>query len=429
MSEKINLHLKDALTLPGAIIDFRIYDGTVFSSLITAAKEKNKKVYGLDTFVGLDNPNVHDLKNPNPIEIKKGKYYITPSNAIAFIGNIINQDTILLKTSHYNDLDVLLPKNEKYCFAVIDLKQFSPTMKALAYIWDKMSFGGTIYIVNYNDKLRHSDSYAIYDFISKHEGQLNISKQMIVEGKREQFIAIKCYNDNKVKPEPSKNPINPKSKITIAMVLKTGGDIYNYNYVNALAKSIKKYVTIDHEIVCLTDDATGFSNYVDRVIPLANGFPTWWNKIELFKPGQFNTERVFYIDLDTIIVDNIDDIVSYDGKFSGLRDFYALHSLGSGILAWNTQYTSHIYSKFLHISNHVIETYIHGDQQWIDETKPSIEYIQDLHPNNIVSFKRHCIKEADGSIFIPKNAKIICFHGNPRPHMVQHPSIIPYWQP
>ena len=62
---KLALYLKDSLSVDGSIIDFRIYDGEKYSTLVTASNDTNKLVYGLDTFSGLDHPNIHDLNNPD----------------------------------------------------------------------------------------------------------------------------------------------------------------------------------------------------------------------------------------------------------------------------------------------------------------------------------------------------------------------------
>lgn len=418
---KLDLFLDDSLNVDGAIIDFRIYDSHVFSKLITRSSSSHKKIYGLDTMAGLDHPSEYDLLNPNINEVKYGQYKVN---------NFFKPDNprvVILKTDNYNDLHEIINPDEEFCFANIDLKQYIPTKKALNYIWDKIAYGGTIYFNEYRPSENHSAHKAIKEFITLQSNYINSTRQMMTDNGIQTFLAVKCFN-------PSKKPLipifNAMDKVSIAMVLKTGGDVYNYNYVNALAKNIKKHLTINHEIVCLTNDPTGFSSDIDRVVPLTNDYPTWWSKIELFREHQFNTKKVFYLDLDTIIVKNIDEIVSSTTRFSGLRDFYGLCSLGSGLMAWNTDYTQQIYTKFAPVSRTIIANYKEGDQKWIDEQKPSINYFQDMYPNEIVSYKRHCVDPNNpNNIIIPPAAKIICFHGNPRPHTVKHPSIIPHWQP
>jgi hypothetical protein len=372
--KKLELHLKDASRLSGSII----YFGLLHTEI------SNK------------------ISNIIPIDKNYHTWY---------------------KSHNTKELSENLPENELYCFAVIDFLDYSTTKQVLEYIWGKMSRGGTIFITNYDENSVIDHNLAVNEFIASNN-IANMSKQMMVNGIKESFLVIKAST-----PETKIDLIKTEGKITIAMVLKTGGPVYNHQYVNALARSIKNHVTVDYELVCLADDSTGIlPELVDRIIPLTNGFPTWWNKIELFKPHQFTTDRIFYIDLDTIIIDNIDNIVTFSGIFAGLCDFYGMHSLGSGLMAWNKLYTENIYMDFVVKSKDIIQNYKEGDQQWINESKPSITYFQDMHPNQIVSFKRHCMN-SNRTISIPKEAKIICFHGNPRPHTVTDPIISQHWIP
>lgn len=422
MINKMKIHLEDSFRVSGDILDCRIYDGSRFFEIINIAKHTGKKCIGLETFNGLGDPTTEDLKRPNHNEIKKGQFNILPhvANNLLSRCNVDTKYYNIFKTN-YTDLDELIP-DSTFCFVLIDLKQYKSTDAILNFIWDKMSYGGTIFILNYEPNSNHSEHKAINEFVANHADQINISRQMVVDGVLEKFSAIKCYNLNN---KPLNYTIPKKKKISVAMVLRTGGDVYNYKYVNNLARGIKNNLTVDHEIVCITDDSTGFSKDIDRVIPFSNNFPSWWGKIELFKPNQFTTDRVFYLDLDTIVVGNIDDISTNISDFSGLRDFYALHSLGSGVMSWNTSKVEHIYQNFLPRSREIITNYREGDQRWIDENLKTIDYLQDMFPNEIVSFKRHCM--VNGGITIPNKAKIICFHGNPRPHTVNDPAIKQYW--
>jgi hypothetical protein len=64
---------------------------------------------------------------------------------------------------------------------------------------------------------------------------------------------------------------------------------------------LSKHVTIDYEFLCLTNIELNC-----KTIPLEYNHWGWWNKLQLYKiPGP-----VFYMDIDTIITDNIDDILN-----------------------------------------------------------------------------------------------------------------------
>ena len=218
--------------------------------------------------------------------------------------------------------------------------------------------------------------------------------------------------------------------LTIATVLKLGGAHYDVSYVNHIANSIKEYVTVPYEFVCLTDETSGFSTNVHKIIGLEHRWEKWWSKIELFKPNKFFTDRVFYLDLDTIIVSNIDDMVSYNGDFLGLKDFYNMVSLGSGIMAWkcNSTKMNTIYTSFIRNANANIANHRYGDQEFIYPIiKRSMDFAQNLYPNRIVSYKKQCFDKHTG-ITIPEEASIVCFHGNPRPHRIDSPVIQEHWR-
>jgi hypothetical protein len=218
--------------------------------------------------------------------------------------------------------------------------------------------------------------------------------------------------------------------LTIATVLKLGGP-YDVSYVNHIANSINEHVSIPYEFVCLTDETAGFSTNVHKIIGFEHNWPKWWGKIELFKPDKFFTDRIFYLDLDTIILNNIDDIVSYDGNFCGLQDFNNLNGLGSGIMAWgcNSPNLNAIYANFMRNPTYNMTNHRYGDQEFIYRfVKRSMDGIQKLYPDRIISYKKHCINNRGNELIIPDDASIIYFHGKPRPRDVTESEITQHWK-
>jgi hypothetical protein len=127
-------------------------------------------------------------------------------------------------------------------------------------------------------------------------------------------------------------------RLTVVCVLKTGGE-YTPGHVERLREDVEANLTLDHRFVCVTDDVVTCQN-----VRLKHGWPGWWSKIELFRPGVLRGP-VLYLDLDTRIVSNIDDIAL------GHR-FTILHNMsrgkgwpGSGVMAWDAD-LSGIYQAF-----------------------------------------------------------------------------------
>lgn len=201
--------------------------------------------------------------------------------------------------------------------------------------------------------------------------------------------------------------------LTVMCVYKTGG-VYNLQDVYNLKKQVTKYLTIPHHVVCLTDDFEGVRNLGIQPIKLNHNWPGWWSKMEMFNPD-LNFPRVLYFDLDTVIIDNIDNIGKFDGKACFLSDFNRPDYLATGMMAWEVGTFSKIYELFKPDWEHHIQKYKgvgvrRGDQGFIQRIIEKNHYRwQTLFPNQIISFKKHNITD---------ETRIVCFHGKPKPRDV-----------
>lgn len=181
----------------------------------------------------------------------------------------------------------------------------------------------------------------------------------------------------------------------VACVLKSGGP-YTPEYVERLKHGVDRNLD-GHQFVCLSDVDVP----CDR-IPLAHDFPGWWSKIELFRL----CGPVLYFDLDTVITADISEIAGYEHRFTMLRDF-SKGCPASGVMAWTGDY-SYLLDDFCLSKIHRYPG--HGDQGYIGSRLKKIEYFQDLFPGQIVSRKQPEHRNS--------NERVVCFHGDPRPHVV-----------
>jgi hypothetical protein len=46
------------------------------------------------------------------------------------------------------------------------------------------------------------------------------------------------------------------------------------------------------------------------------------------------------------------------------------------------------------------------------QMRQEVDILQEMHPGEFVSYKTHCTKG------VPDGARVVCFHGRPRPHEV-----------
>jgi hypothetical protein len=134
-------------------------------------------------------------------------------------------------------------------------------------------------------------------------------------------------------------------------------------------------------------------------IHLDTGLCGWWAKLELFRLSG----PILYFDLDTVITGDLTEIAEYLHQFTMLRDFYYPDHPASGVMAWNGDYR-YLLDDYKGVSPG------HGDQGYI-ASKIQPAFFQDLFPGQIVSRKQPDLRNA--------NERVVCFHGNPRPHAVQ----------
>lgn len=195
----------------------------------------------------------------------------------------------------------------------------------------------------------------------------------------------------------------------IVTVMKTSPS-YKKEYVDLLYKQCKKYAP-DIEFICISDDVN-----VPGYKKMINDFPKWWPKVEIFNLKG----PVLYLDIDTVILNDITDIINEAKKyeFVCLRDFYKEkdnleRTVGSGIMFW-TGDMSYLYEEFIANPNEYMRICNTerwwGDQGFIEmKLKNKPVFWQDILENKIVSWKVHCRSG------IPPDAGIIAFHGKPRP--------------
>jgi len=197
--------------------------------------------------------------------------------------------------------------------------------------------------------------------------------------------------------------------LTVACVLRSGGE-YQPEHVHHLRSNVRKFLTFPHRFVCLTDTPLEDVN----CILLKHNWPGWWSKMELWRPGLFGG-TVLYLDLDTVIVSNIDDMIG-GHRFTVLRNIWAKEGderIGSGLMAWAGD-LSDLYETFAAnperwmAAEQTADNW--GDQGFIQRHTPvALTRWQDRCPGRVVGWRRDCRRG------VPKGASIVCFGGPSRP--------------
>lgn len=198
-------------------------------------------------------------------------------------------------------------------------------------------------------------------------------------------------------------------------------------YVNNLYDMVRRNLSAGYpgRFVCITDDDAGLHEDI-HIIPAPRDISGWWVKLWMFKRGLFaEGERVIFLDLDTLIIGELDGLADYSGQFACLRDFYHPQQLGPAVMAWEvSDLSASIYEEWMACGR---TTTGHGDLWWLNQLDQGrflhrCDKLQDLFPGMFVSFKADCRPYA------PKGAKVVCFHGQPRPHNCAEKWVADVWK-
>ncbi len=202
--------------------------------------------------------------------------------------------------------------------------------------------------------------------------------------------------------------------LTVCCVLRSGGD-YGPEWVHALKRGLNRHMDAPyrspmHELEpgtwtlrCLSDVDLGRHS-----IPLLHDWPGWWAKVEVFRPDLFDG-LVLYLDLDTLVVDDLSPLAEYAGSLAVLSDFYQPRIMASGAMLFRPgHHTEAIYRRFLANPGGVMARHRSRSDYWYAHHMGEADRLQDLYPGRIVSFKR------DARRGPPDGSWLVCGHGQPR---------------
>jgi hypothetical protein len=166
-----------------------------------------------------------------------------------------------------------------------------------------------------------------------------------------------------------------REALTVACVLWVGPfrqRRYTEQWVMRLKAMVERQLTIPHRFVCLSNVCVPCER-----IPLTEGWPGWWSKLELFKHDL--GERVLYLDLDVLVTDSLDELVSFPEPIAFMPPHHEL--LGepaprsrpgliplyqTSCMVWSPPAGRLIYSRF----EPNVMGHLHGDQDWIAKLFP-----------------------------------------------------------
>lgn len=193
------------------------------------------------------------------------------------------------------------------------------------------------------------------------------------------------------------------------------GPGFNWRYVKALYAQCQEYSN-GVEFSCITEQKIGGID----CIPPNHRWPGWWIKQEIFRPDIRGD--VLWMDLDTVIISNLTDILKVD-KLTLLRDFYRdgvklKEGLQASLMLLPEEARAKVWEDWItNPKMHMAQLGHKGDQPMLERHfMATAQRWQDVVPGQIVSWKVNC---NGGNLFrppvVPPDARVIVFHGQPRP--------------
>lgn len=208
--------------------------------------------------------------------------------------------------------------------------------------------------------------------------------------------------------------------------------------VNVLHNACRRRTTLPFRFICLTDDAEGLAPGVEAMpIPdIGLSRDEWfssgvWPKLALYVPDLHGLQgRALIIDLDMMVLDSLDDFLTFQEPFVAIdvgqswkpngRTFPP--EPGTGMFAFDLGTQTQILEAFQADREAARQRY-HNDQNFAGAHASSMAFWPD---GWVISFKRWLRRPIGLDLFLeprrpPPSAKVLAFHGTPRPTALLRP--------
>lgn len=200
------------------------------------------------------------------------------------------------------------------------------------------------------------------------------------------------------------------------------GSKYSAEHVNTLARMVARHYRSPHRMICVTNDAAGIDPSIEIVadredfasVPSPHGgsMPSSYRRLRLFSPDIAETfgERIVNLDLDLVITADIQPLFERKESFIGWRDAYWPKQINGSV--WMVKAGAHpeVWSDFEPVLSprYALDRgYKGSDQGYISSMLP--DCAKWTQADGVYSFKK------DKCESLPANARIVVFHGEPKP--------------
>lgn len=242
-----------------------------------------------------------------------------------------------------------------------------------------------------------------------------------------------------------------KTNPPLLVVCLKCGTKYPSDYANRLHRMTRRHLSAPHRFLCLTDDPGGLEEQITHHPLPGPDLGGCWNKLWLFSDTIAPAGTVLlYLDLDVVVVDSLDPLLgcSPTGTFLGQPDWNRplFPQFNSSVMRLQSGAHGEVLDRFLaelasgrlrrrdewDATTRSKEKTVYwrgwrrfgGDQEWISaHLRPRRSIRSRAFPGGwVLSHKRHARPAP------PAGAKIMVFHGSPKPHEVEHPYVREHWR-
>ena len=198
---------------------------------------------------------------------------------------------------------------------------------------------------------------------------------------------------------------------------------FTAQHVNTLRNMVARHLKLPHRFSCITDDPTGIDKDI-RIIPLWTDFrdiknplrngPGCYPRLKAFSAEAKDLigERIFSLDLDCVITNDITPLVNRPEDFVCWGDTARKTHYNGGMWLLRAGTRTQVYKTFDPKKSPQItkgKGIVGSDQAWISyvlngkDPKWTTE-------DGVYSFRNHF--QQKNKIGLPKNARIVMFHGH-----------------
>lgn len=200
-------------------------------------------------------------------------------------------------------------------------------------------------------------------------------------------------------------------------------------YVERLQRMFSRHTKITHSFVCFTEHVKESVREGDiEYKPIPDYVVRWrgnLTKFFVYKPDNGLSGRVIMVDLDSVLVGDMGTMLSYNGKWCGIKSAKgSKHHIGGGLVSFDHSKCSWLWYAVKNQIEMWTKITQGGERFVYKQLIPSADVWQTLYPGQLVRYKKDIRHKKE----LPDGACFVAFHGSPRPHQIKDNWIKDNWK-